>query len=116
MPTPSSPDSLRRTVNNWTVYIIEACDGSLYTGITTDLQRRLAEHTRGSRGARYFRGREPRLFAFVESGHDRSSASRREAAIKRLNRREKLGLIGSADNELSGGAQYQSRANSCSLT
>ncbi|MEM9301287.1 MAG: GIY-YIG nuclease family protein [Pseudomonadota bacterium] len=77
----------------WTVYIIEADDGSLYTGVTTDVERRFAEHRDGPRGARYFRGRRPRAVVYTESGHDRSSAARREAAIKRLGRDAKLALI-----------------------
>jgi putative endonuclease len=79
---------------NWWVYIIRCDDGSLYTGITTDPQRRMAEHAAGKRGANYFNGRQPLEVAWSEDGHDRSSASRREAAIKRLSRTAKLELIG----------------------
>lgn len=81
----------------WTVYIICCDDDSLYTGVTTDLQRRLSEHRTGGRGARYFNGRKPREVAWSEGGHDRSSATRREAAIKRLSRAEKLALIAGAN-------------------
>jgi len=77
---------------SWLVYIIEASDGSLYTGITTDMQRRWQQHSAGL-GARFFRGRSPRTLVFVEAGHDRGSASRREAAIKKLSRAAKLALI-----------------------
>ncbi|MEJ8568083.1 GIY-YIG nuclease family protein [Elongatibacter sediminis] len=83
---------------DWTVYIIRCDDGSLYTGVTTDPERRLAEHRNraqgGRRGARYFNGRRPLDIAFREDGHTRSSACRREAAIKKLNRAAKLRLIG----------------------
>jgi putative endonuclease len=78
------------------VYVIEAGDGTLYTGITTDLARRWQQHASG-RGARYLRGRELRAVVFAEAGHDRASASRREAAIKKLSRPEKLALIGERD-------------------
>lgn len=78
---------------DWTVYIIEADDGSLYTGVTTDVQRRFAEHGAGPRGARFFNGRRPVQIVYTEPGHDRSSACRREAAIKRLNREQKLALV-----------------------
>lgn len=84
-------------MNSWKVYIIEATDGSLYTGITTDVQRRWQEHCAGGRGARYFRGRAPRSLVYLEPGHDRSSASRREWSIKRLTRRQKQCLIASTD-------------------
>lgn len=82
----------------WWVYIVEASDGSLYTGITTDMARRWREHGSG-RGAKYFRGRSPRVLRYLELGHDRSSAGRREAAIKRLSRPQKFGLIASASNQ-----------------
>ena len=77
----------------WTVYIIECDDQSLYTGITTDLNRRFNEHGDSSRRARYFAGRAPVKVVFQESGHDRSSALKREYAIKQLSRSAKLSLI-----------------------
>lgn len=79
----------------WYVYIIQATDGSLYTGITTDIQRRFNEHLSGKQGAKYFQGRTPKKVVYVEYGHDRSSASRREAGIKKLRREQKLLLIDS---------------------
>lgn len=85
---------------NWVVYIITASDGSLYTGITTDMERRWREHCDGRRGARFFRGRSPLHLAYLEPSADRSSASRREALIKRLTRPEKLSLIRSSRNRL----------------
>jgi putative endonuclease len=78
---------------DWTVYIIRCSDESLYTGITTELQRRFKEHLNHPRGAKYFNGRIPREVVYTEAGHNRSSASRREAAIKKLNRAQKLKLI-----------------------
>ena len=84
---------------NWQVYIILCTDDSLYTGITRDIDRRFSQHG-GARGARYFRGRKPRRVVYLEGGHTRSSASRREAAIKKLPRAAKLALIASPLNEL----------------
>jgi putative endonuclease len=84
---------------NWLVYIIHCSDDSLYTGITTDLQRRFEQHASG-RGAKYFRGRQPLQVVYRESGHTRSTAGRRELAIKALTRAEKSTLIGSARNEI----------------
>lgn len=82
---------------SWHVYMIQASDGSLYTGITTDVERRFNEHLNGKlsgkKGAKYFQGRKPEKVVYVESGHDRSSASKREVAIKRLRREQKLALI-----------------------
>jgi putative endonuclease len=77
----------------WTVYIIHCDDGSLYTGVTTDLERRFNEHLTGRRGAKYFNGRKPGQVVYSEELHTRSSACRREAAIKKLSRDEKLRVI-----------------------
>lgn len=77
----------------WVVYILRCDDGSLYTGISTDPERRFREHLETPRGAKYFKGRRPVEIAWREGGHDRGSASRREAAIKRLSRADKLALL-----------------------
>lgn len=77
---------------DWQVYIIRCTDNSLYTGITLDIDRRIAQHG-GTRGAKYFRGKRPAQVVFLEGGHTRSSASRREATIKKLRRAAKLRLI-----------------------
>jgi len=77
----------------WFVYIIRSDDDQLYTGITTDINRRWREHTTGKAGARYFRGRKPQALCLLETHPDRSSASKREAAIKQLKRREKEQLL-----------------------
>ncbi len=84
---------------NWLVYIILCSDDSLYTGITTDLQRRFDQHASGQ-GAKYFRGRRPLEVVYREAGHTRSSASRREREIKELTRAEKGILIFSERNEI----------------
>jgi putative endonuclease len=79
--------------DNWSIYIIEASDASLYTGVTTDIERRFEEHLQGRRGARYFSGRVPVRVVYCEHGHSRSSACRREAEIKKLSRGDKQRLI-----------------------
>ena len=61
----------------WYVYIVRASDETLYTGITTDLKRRLAEHQSGKAGAKYFRGRTALEMVFTESSATRSTASKR---------------------------------------
>jgi predicted GIY-YIG superfamily endonuclease len=77
---------------SWTVYILRCADGTLYTGVTNDLDRRLAEHNAGT-GARYTAARLPVAVCYHEPAPDRSAAQRREAAIKRLTRAAKLSLI-----------------------
>ena len=84
---------------NWHVYIILCSDDSLYTGTTNDMERRLRQHGNG-RGAKYFRGRQPRHVVYLESGHSRSTAGRREAAIKSLTRADKSLLVLSDSNEI----------------
>lgn len=76
----------------WFVYILRCGDGSLYTGCTNDLPRRLEAHQSG-RGAKYTRSRLPVALVYREATADRSAALRREAAVKRLTRRQKLALI-----------------------
>ena len=76
----------------WVVYILRCADDTLYTGITNDVDRRMAEHEAGQ-GARYTRGRGPFQLVYNEICKDRGSASRREIEIKSLSRDEKLGLV-----------------------
>jgi putative endonuclease len=76
----------------WFVYMLRCGDGTLYTGATNDLERRVATHARG-RGAAYTRARLPVTLVWSEPVEDRSAALRREAALKRLTRAEKLQLI-----------------------
>ncbi len=80
----------------WYVYMLRCGDGSLYTGSTTDVERRLREH-QGGTGARYTRSRPPVTLAYAEEAPDRSAAQRREAAIKKLPRAQKLKLIGKGE-------------------
>ena len=78
---------------DWMVYIIQADDTSWYTGITNDFAARWQKHLSG-KGAKFFRGRKPEKLHYLEKGHNRSSASRREAVIKKLSRTQKLLLTG----------------------
>jgi putative endonuclease len=81
------------SANHWLVYMIRTSDAQVYTGITTDMARRWREHLSGKAGARYFRGRKPVQLCYLETDHDRSSASRREYAIKSLSAGGKKELI-----------------------
>ncbi len=86
-------------MSDWSVYIILCSDNTFYTGISNDVQRRLQQHA-SHLGAKYFRGRQPQKLVYVENGHDRSSASQREAEIKKLKRTQKERLIVSSLNQL----------------
>jgi len=83
----------------WFVYIILCSDDTLYTGITNDVLRRFEQHASG-RGAKYFYGRRPQRLVYLESGHDRSSATQRELRLKKLSKREKTRLIESDGNRI----------------
>ncbi|MFC4405223.1 GIY-YIG nuclease family protein [Haloarchaeobius iranensis] len=74
------------------VYVLRCADGTLYTGYTTDVERRVAEHDAGE-GAKYTRGRTPVELVHVESYDDRGTAMSREYEIKQLSRREKERLV-----------------------
>lgn len=74
------------------MYILKCGDGSLYTGITTDVERRIKQHTEGT-GAKYTRGKGPLKLVYKKRFKNRSLASKREAAIKKLTREEKIKLI-----------------------
>lgn len=77
----------------WTVYIIQTSSGKFYTGITTNLQRRFFDHKYTKKGARFFHTSSPKEIVFEELYPNRSEASKREAAIKKMNRAEKQLLI-----------------------
>lgn len=87
----------------WFVYIARCADGTLYTGISTDVPRRIEAHNRG-RGSKYTASRRPLALAYVVGAADRSAASRLEREIKRLTREEKLALIAAA-REVPGSAR-----------
>ena len=75
------------------VYILECSDKSLYTGITTDIKKRLDEHNSSPKGAKYTKARRPVKLRYSEASENRSTASKREYAIKKLSREKKLQLI-----------------------
>ena len=88
------------------LYIVECADGSLYTGLATDVERRLAEHNGGptgksgralkSKGARYTSARRPVVLVYQAAFATRSEAAREEARVKRLTRSQKLAIIAAA--------------------
>ena len=78
---------------SWFVYVVRCRDGSLYTGISTDVGARVARHNAGA-GARYTRARRPVRLLYVERKRSRSNALKREAAIKALPRAQKIELVG----------------------
>ena len=83
---------MERVDITWYVYIILCSDSSLYSGITTDIERRFQQHAEG-RGAKYFRGRQPLQVVYLENHNSRSSASKREYQIKAMNRVEKRSMV-----------------------
>ncbi len=79
-------------MTTWSVYLLRCADGSLYTGIATDVSRRLAEHAGGEKGARYLRGRGPLELVFHQAIGDRSLATKIEHRVKRLPKEHKEDL------------------------
>lgn len=80
------------------VYILKCADGTLYTGWTTDLEKRLKTHNSG-KGAKYTRSRLPVEIVYSETCENKSEALKRERQIKKLSRSEKIRLIGSSHTE-----------------
>ena len=83
----------------WFVYMLQCGDGSLYTGCTDDVERRVAAHQKG-RGGKYTRSHLPVTLVYRESVPDKSAALRREAEMKRLSRKAKLALISGSEQEI----------------
>jgi putative endonuclease len=77
----------------WHTYILECSDGTYYTGITTDIERRIEEHNRSPKGAKYTRARRPVVLRYHETFRDKGEALKREMAIKKLKRTAKIKLI-----------------------
>jgi len=75
------------------IYILRCSDDTLYTGITTDIKRRVEEHNGSVKGAKYTKLRRPVVLVYSENSENRSSASKREYAIKKMSRSSKLELI-----------------------
>ena len=86
-----------QSMDEWKVYIVKCADTTFYTGITNGLDKRLKAHDAGM-GAKYTKSRGPVELVYTEPAADRSTASKREYAIKQLSRTEKLVLIASGRN------------------
>ena len=86
-----------KTDSRWSVYIVRCSDGSLYTGIATDIARRIREHEAGPKGSKYLRGRGPLQLVFQREVGDQSLATTVELQIKRLRRPRKQRLILGSD-------------------
>jgi len=82
----------------FSLYIVRCADDSLYTGIAADVDKRLAEHHSGTRGAKYLRGRQPLKLEFSQAIGDRAVASRLEYRVKRLSRARKEALIAGTES------------------
>lgn len=80
-------------MSHWQVYVLRCNDDTFYTGVTTDIQRRIHEHNHNSRAASYTRSRRPVKLVYTEDCEDRSSALKREHGIRQLSRSQKERLI-----------------------
>jgi len=79
--------------NTWTVYFLRCNDNSLYTGITTNIQRRLHQHNNTKLGAKYTRARRPVVLVYSETVADKSVASKREYQLRTLTKKQKEALV-----------------------
>jgi len=77
----------------WYVYIVKCKDGTFYTGITTDLERRIFEHNSSFKGAKYTKGRRPVKLVYSKKIKSKSLASKEECRIKKIPREDKIELI-----------------------
>ena len=77
----------------WWTYIVECSDKTLYTGISTDVNRRVLEHNTSKKGAKYTKTRRPVKLKYKEEFNNRSDASKRECEIKKLSKKEKINLL-----------------------
>lgn len=96
MSAPPPKDASTSADASWLVYMLECADGSLYTGVTNDMARRLEQHNDGS-GARYTRSRRPVKLRYQETCADRSDALLRECSLRLLSRKEKEALVAAYD-------------------
>lgn len=83
----------------WFIYILKCSDNTFYTGITNDLKKRINKHNRGT-GSKYTRSRLPVSFVYIISTDNRSTASKEEYRIKKLNRYNKIELISTNEYDL----------------
>ena len=88
-----SVDTFLTPISKWKVYMLRCTDDSLYTGVTTDLKRRVSEHNSSDKGAKYTKGKRPVSLVYWENRADKVDAMQREYVIKKLSRKEKLELI-----------------------
>ena len=86
-------DTFVTPISKWKIYVLKCADDSLYTGVATDLKRRISEHNTSDKGAKYTKARRPVELVYWENRADRVDASKREYEIKQLSRKEKLELI-----------------------
>ena len=85
--------------SNWKLYMIRCGNGHLYTGVTTDIERRLKEHQAGGiKAAKFLRGKGPLALAYSENVGNRSEALKREISVKKLSRQQKLLMIAEANS------------------
>ena len=81
-------------MSGWFVYMLRCADNSLYTGVTTDVERRLVEHNADKSVTKYTRVRQPVSVAYFEEAESRSEACKREAQLKKLTKKDKEALVG----------------------
>ena len=86
-------DTFVTPISMWKIYMLRCNDGSLYTGVTTDLKRRVEEHNSSDKGAKYTKAKRPVELVYYENRADKVDAMQREYAIKKLSRNEKIKLI-----------------------
>jgi len=80
-------------INTWTIYFLRCNDNSLYTGITTDIKRRLHQHNNTKLGAKYTRARRPVVLVYSETAVDKSTASKREYQLRTLTKKQKEKIV-----------------------
>ena len=81
------------SAKHWFLYVVRCCDGTLYTGVTTDLNRRVNEHNTSKRGAKYTKTRRPVNLIWSNKYNNRSEAQSAEYSFKKLSRKQKLDII-----------------------
>ncbi len=86
--------------SEWFVYMLRCADNSLYTGVTTDVERRLKEHNEEKAGAKYTRAKRPVVMVYEESAESRSAACQREYQLKKLKKHEKESLVNTYHDSL----------------
>lgn len=85
--------NIKEKLKKWFLYVVECSDGTLYTGITTDIDRRLHEHNCSKKGAKYTRSRRPVKLVYTDTFYNRSQATKAEIQFKKLTRKEKLNYM-----------------------